>query len=103
MEFAQPQWLFLLTLVPLYGLWQWFRRRGTPGLTFSNLRAAHDAPRGPRVYAIVLPPLLRMGALALCVLALARPQVLISFSFWIPLQACEPKTFDQIDSRQLVK
>ena len=75
MEFTQPQWLFLLILVPLYGLWQWFRRQAIPGLTFSNLRAARDAPRGTRVYAIVLPSLLRMGALTLCILALARPQV----------------------------
>ncbi len=75
MEFAQPQWLFLLGLVPAYGLLTWFRRRHTPGLIFSNVQAVQDAPRGFRVYASILPPLLRMGAMVLCILALARPQI----------------------------
>ena len=75
MEFAQPQWLFLLILVPAYGLLSWLRSRRTPGLVFSNTKAAQNAPRGLRVYASILPPLLRMGAIALCVLALARPQI----------------------------
>ena len=75
MEFAHPQWLFLLVLVPAYGLLRWLWRRRTPGLVFSNTKAAENTPRGLRVYASVLPPLLRMGAMTLCILALARPQV----------------------------
>ena len=75
MEFAHPQWLFLLALVPAYGTWYWLRRRGTPGLTFSNMAAAHQVPRTLRYYAAPLPVVLRMLAIALCVLALARPQV----------------------------
>lgn len=75
MEFAQPQWLYLLILVPVYGLFRWLRWRRTPGLVFSNTKAAEHAPSGLRVYASILPPLLRMGALMLCILALARPQI----------------------------
>ncbi len=75
MEFAQPQWLFLLILAPAYGLLIWLRSRRTPGLVFSNTKAAQNAPRGLRVYASILPPLLRVGAIALCILALARPQI----------------------------
>jgi len=75
MEFVQPHWFYLLILVPAYGLLVWFRRRRVPGLVFSNTKAAEDGPRGFRVYASVLPPLLRMGAMSLCILALARPQI----------------------------
>ncbi len=75
MEFAQPLWLFLLILVPAYGFLSWFRSRRTPGLVFSNTTAAENAPTGIRIYASILPPILRMGAMTLCILALARPQI----------------------------
>jgi len=75
MEFAEPQWLYLLFLVPIYGLFVWLRRRHIPGLTFSNTRATHQSPRGMRVYLSMLPSLLRIGAMVLCILALARPQI----------------------------
>ena len=42
---------------------------------FSNMNAAQSTPRGMRIYASILPPLLRMGAIGLCILALARPQI----------------------------
>ncbi|MDE2834016.1 MAG: VWA domain-containing protein [Bacteroidota bacterium] len=75
MEFAQPNWLFLLILVPLYGVWHWWHRGRTVGLAFSNIAAASSMPRTVRHYAASLPVLLRMGALVLAILALARPQV----------------------------
>ena len=75
MEFAQPLWLFLLFLIPVYGLWIWWSGRRTPGLVFSNTRAAQSSPRGLRVYASALPAILRMVAMSLCILALARPQI----------------------------
>ena len=75
MEFAQPLWLFLLILIPIYGLWVWWSGRRTPGLVFSNTRAAQSTPKGLRTYASALPVILRMGAMSLCIIALARPQV----------------------------
>ena len=75
MEFAQPQWLFLLLLVPVYAAWRWIRRNQVTGLSFSNLRAASQMPRSLRYYIAPLPILLRSSVLVLAVLALARPQV----------------------------
>ena len=75
MEFAHPNWLFLLILVPLYGAWMWFRRGRSIGLSFSNMAAAMQMPRTIRNYVASLPTILRMGALVLAILALARPQV----------------------------
>lgn len=75
MEFAHPNWLFLLSLVPIYGVWLWLRRKRVIGLSFSNMAAAMRMPRTIRQFAAPLPVILRLGALALAILALARPQV----------------------------
>ncbi len=74
MEFAQPQWLALLVLVPLLGIWEWWRARRKAGLRFSNVASAKAAPKTLWTYLGGLPALLRMGALVLGILALARPQ-----------------------------
>ena len=74
MEFAQPEWLVLLALVPLLGVWEWWRTRRRAGLRFSNVASVRAAPRTLWTYLGGLPALLRMAALALCILALARPQ-----------------------------
>ncbi|MDZ4701949.1 MAG: VWA domain-containing protein [Rhodothermales bacterium] len=75
MEFAQPYWLFMLVLVPLVGAWEYWRaRRNTSGLRFSNIAGAKAAPRSAWSYLRSFPILLRLGALTLAILALARPQ-----------------------------
>jgi Ca-activated chloride channel family protein len=74
MEFAQPGWLVLLALVPLVGFWSWWRSRRRRGLRFSNVASARQAPRTLWTHLRGLPALLRMGALVLGILALARPQ-----------------------------
>jgi Ca-activated chloride channel family protein len=74
MAFAQPQWLALLILVPLLGGWEWWRARRIAGLRFSNVASAKAAPRTLWTRLGRLPALLRMGALALGIVALARPQ-----------------------------
>ncbi|MFQ5568985.1 MAG: VWA domain-containing protein [Rhodothermales bacterium] len=73
-EFAQPEWLALLTLVPLLGTWEWWRARRKVGLRFSNVASAKAAPKTMWTYLGGLPALLRMAALTLGILALARPQ-----------------------------
>ena len=74
MEFAHPEWLALLVLVPLLGIWEWWRARRKVGLRFSNVASAKAAPKTLWTYLGWLPALLRMGALVLGILALARPQ-----------------------------
>ena len=75
MEFAHPQWLALLFLVPLLGAWRWWRSRHAPGLRYSNAAAARATPRAVRTYLGGASTLLRMAALSLGIVALARPQV----------------------------
>jgi Ca-activated chloride channel family protein len=74
MEFAQPQWLALLILVPLLGGWEWWRARRKAGLRFSNVAGAKATPKTFWTRLGGLPAFLRMAALALGILALARPQ-----------------------------
>lgn len=75
MEFAQPYWLFLLALVPFLAAFEWWRgRRRQVGLRYSSIRAAKQAPKSIWTRIRGLPSVLRYGALALGILALARPQ-----------------------------
>ena len=75
MEFAHPDWLWLLLLVPVLGAWEgWRTVRERGGLRFSNVAAAQAVPTTWAVRLRWLPAALRMGVLALSILALARPQ-----------------------------
>ncbi len=67
-RFHDPHWLWLLALLPLLAAWRW--RRGVAALGFSRL------PEGAAgSWRLHLPFLLRSLALALIVVALARPQL----------------------------
>lgn len=74
MVFAHPFWLILLLLVPVLGLWEWRRAQRQPGLRFSNAGALRVTPRTFWARLGWLPALLRMAALTLGIIALARPQ-----------------------------
>lgn len=75
MEFAQPNWLILLALVPLLVIWEiWRLRSRYSGLRFSNISSVKAAPVSIWVRMRWLPLLLRSAALILGVMALARPQ-----------------------------
>ena len=74
MSFANPQLLWLLLAVPALGAWVWWRRRREGGLRYSDVGPARRAPVSWTVRWRWLPAALRMGALALGILALARPQ-----------------------------
>lgn len=75
MQFAQPEWLILLVLVPIVGIWEWRRaRRGEQGMQFSNVRAARAVPKSLWTRVRALPAVLRLLVLVLGILALARPQ-----------------------------
>ena len=76
-EFAAPTLLWLLLLVPLLGWWEWYKSQHKPtGLRFGSLLAVREAPQTLRTRLRWFPTALRMGALALGILALARPQEL---------------------------
>ena len=75
MEFAQPYWLLLLLLVPALAYWEFWRTsKRNKGLRFSNISSVKAAPQSIWVRMKWVPLLLRMGALTLGILALARPQ-----------------------------
>ena len=75
MTFANPTLLWLLLLVPAVGAWTWWRARRPDGLRYSDVGLATGAPASWRVRLQGLPAVLRMAALALGIVALARPQV----------------------------
>lgn len=75
MEFAQPEWLWLLVLLPIVLAVEWWRSRNrVRGMTFSSVQAAKEAPKTIWARIRSVPVALRMAVLALAVLAMARPQ-----------------------------
>jgi Ca-activated chloride channel family protein len=72
--FLHPHVLWLLLAVPAVGGWTWWRARGAEGLRYSDVGPARGAPVSWTVRLRWLPAALRMGALALGIVALARPQ-----------------------------
>ncbi len=75
MTFANPHVLWLLLVVPLLGAWRWWRWQGTRGLRYSDVSPARAVPASWRVRLRGLPAVLRLAALTLGIVALARPQV----------------------------
>ena len=76
MTFANPHVLWLLLAVPLLGAWRWWRWRTARGLQYSNVGLARAVPSSWRMRLRGLPAVLRLAALTLGIVALARPQVL---------------------------
>ncbi len=77
--FATPEWLFLLLLLPLLAVWFWFRRRWeTSDLQVSNTAPFLEFRRGWRIWLNHSLLLLRLIAIALVIVALARPQTSLS-------------------------
>lgn len=75
MRFANPNMLWLmLLLLPMVGYYLWQQRVGGASLKLSSTESLRRAPRTVRYYARHLPVVLRCAAVALMVVALARPQ-----------------------------
>ena len=78
MSFASPELFLLLLLFPLaWGFQYWRSRRGlTPGpaVRFANFLALMRTPAGYRARLTLITPALRVIALLLIIVALARPQ-----------------------------
>ena len=74
-EFAHPHTLWaLVVLVPLTAWYVWRTLRGGAAIDISTVEGFRRAPRTARYYLRHLPFALRCGAIALIVIALARPQ-----------------------------
>ncbi len=75
MHFASPHYLWLLTIaIPLIVHYIWCTRRGGASLQISTTATVRRAPKTVRYYLRHLPFVLRIAALSLIVVALARPQ-----------------------------
>lgn len=75
MEFANPKILWLLTIVPLLiAYYIWRSRQGGASIIVSTTDALRTAPRTLRYHLRHLPIALRMAALSLLIVAVARPQ-----------------------------
>ena len=73
--FAYPWVLWLLLLIPVLGFVFWRRRRNmVTEVTFSSLQPFGHAPRSLREKLYLAPLWLRLAALGLFIVALARPQ-----------------------------
>lgn len=74
-EFANPGFLYLLLLVPLMVAWYWFRHnRSIPELQVSGTEVFENSTRSFRHYLYHLLFVLRLVAVALLIVAFARPQ-----------------------------
>jgi Ca-activated chloride channel family protein len=72
-DFAHPQFLWLLALLPLAAVWHFRRRDAAPVLPVASA-GRFDAPASWRARFSGFPPILRLLTLACLIVALARPQ-----------------------------
>ncbi|MFT5142214.1 MAG: Ca-activated chloride channel family protein [Rhodothermales bacterium] len=72
--FAEPAWLLLLAVLPALIVWRYWRSKSERGLRFSTTSLAESLRPTLRVRLRHAPMVLRTGALALGIIALARPQ-----------------------------
>jgi len=74
-EFAHPFYFYALILIPLLGIWYYFRyKKLHANIQVSSLSLFQLQKAGWKVYARHLPFVLRMLALSALIIALARPQ-----------------------------
>ncbi|MCQ2193693.1 MAG: VWA domain-containing protein [Paludibacteraceae bacterium] len=76
MEFESPEYLYLLwALVPMIAWYVWKRKHTTASMQMSSTAVFASVPKSYKYYILHLPFVLRVGALALLIIALARPQL----------------------------
>ena len=74
-SFAYPYFLYFLLLIPVMIFWYWKRgKNNTPDLTYSSLKIFKGLKPTLKERLRILPILFRSIALALLIVALARPQ-----------------------------
>lgn len=73
--FANPGFLYLLILIPLLGLWYWYKLlNNNPGFQVSSTSGFYGTKRSWRQYLIHILFVFRILVIGLLILALARPQ-----------------------------
>ena len=76
MTFANPGYLFLLLLlIPVVGWYIWKLRTARASVQLSSTESLSRQPKSVRVWMIHVPFVLRVAAITLLALALARPQL----------------------------
>lgn len=74
-EWANPEYLWLLVIIPLLIIWYWFRqKRRNPELSFSGISIFEEMPKSPKTWLFHSLFVLRLIILSLLIIALARPQ-----------------------------
>lgn len=74
-EFGSPYFLYVLAIIPILIIWYIFYGKSQQAfIKFSDARIFASLPRSWKIYARHLPFALEMAALALLIIALARPQ-----------------------------
>ncbi|MBK9731357.1 MAG: VWA domain-containing protein [Chitinophagaceae bacterium] len=80
-QFANPEWFWLLNSIPLLTVWYiWRHKSQQPSLQFSTTSFFLNAPGTPGLYLRHSLFFLRMIAFAALIVALARPQTVLSKS-----------------------
>ncbi len=75
MEFASPHFLYLLVVIPLLGLWFWYRhKKDYPDIQVSGTEGFDSSKRSIKQYLYFGMYVLRALAIGLLIIALARPQ-----------------------------
>ncbi len=74
-EWANPEYLWLLVIIPVLIVWYWFsHRKMEPELVFSGNKVFQDMPKSSKTYLSHLLFVIRLVVLSLLIIALARPQ-----------------------------
>lgn len=88
--FANPEFFYLLIIIPIISVWYFFKRKNFhPTLKLSTLEPSSAAKPSSRQRFIHIPFLLRMLALALLIVALARPQSRLSPEAIVKIQGID--------------
>ncbi len=76
-NWANPEYLYILLVIPLLIVWYWFKNKTTTAdLRFSGLQAFSGIKPGAKTWLIHSLFVLRLMAIALIAVALARPQAI---------------------------
>jgi Ca-activated chloride channel homolog len=74
-SFAYPWMFYFLLIIPLMLFWYWYKgKHKHPSITYSSLKIFRDIPLNWKERLKYLPIILRSLAIALLIVALARPQ-----------------------------
>ena len=72
---ANPEYFYLLAIIPLLVVWYWFRHKNTNAeLRFSGLKPFEGMSRSPKTWLMHSLFIFRIFAIGLIIVALARPQ-----------------------------